>query len=142
MINSNKKLYFTFSSNSFKFVNEQAWQQWNEGKGEKIIDPNIVNACPINEALRWIHIALLCVQEDPKERPNMSSVVLMLASKSIHLPQPSKPPFSSTRFFFPDEYSSSTTGEGTGLQTSNQASTTVSCKFIEWSDHSSSEMLR
>ncbi|XP_062087482.1 cysteine-rich receptor-like protein kinase 10 isoform X1 [Humulus lupulus] len=117
------------------YENEQAWQQWNEGKGEKIIDPNIVDACPINEVLRWIHIALLCVQEDPKERPNMSSVVLMLASKSVHLPQPSKPPFSSNRLFLSDPYS---TTSGSELQTSGQASTSVSCKFVEWSDHSTS----
>ncbi|PON88176.1 Cysteine rich receptor like kinase [Trema orientale] len=117
-----------------------AWQQWNDDKALMIIDPNLVNACPVNEALRWIHIALLCVQEDPRERPSMSSVVLMLASKSIHLPQPSKPPFSSTRFFLSDKRS--TTGEGTELQTSDQASTTVSCKFIEWSDRNSTVLLR
>ncbi|XP_062087474.1 cysteine-rich receptor-like protein kinase 10 [Humulus lupulus] len=118
-----------------KSLSSYAWEQWNEGKGEKIIDPNIVGACPINEAFRWIHIALLCVQEDPKLRPNMSSVVLMLASKSVQLPQPSKPPFSSNRLFLSGPYS---TTSGSELQTSDQASTSVSCKFIEWSDHSTS----
>uniref|UniRef100_A0A2N9INC9 Uncharacterized protein n=1 Tax=Fagus sylvatica TaxID=28930 RepID=A0A2N9INC9_FAGSY len=71
-----------------------AWQLWNEGKGLELIDQTIVHTCPISEALRLIHIALLCVQEDPNERPTMSMVILMLASKSINLPQPSAPPFS------------------------------------------------
>ncbi|KAG4199767.1 hypothetical protein ERO13_A05G167950v2 [Gossypium hirsutum] len=36
--------------------------------------------------LRWIHIALLCVQDDPALRPTMSSAILMLGSKSVNLP--------------------------------------------------------
>lgn len=34
------------------------------------------------------HIALLCVQEDPDDRPTMASIVLMLNSLSIALPSP------------------------------------------------------
>ncbi|KAL4628581.1 hypothetical protein ACB092_05G250000 [Castanea dentata] len=70
------------------------WQLWNEGKGVELIDQTIIDTFPISEALRLIHIALLCVQEDPNDRPTMSRVILMLASKSINLPQPSPPPFS------------------------------------------------
>ncbi|XP_030491293.2 cysteine-rich receptor-like protein kinase 10 isoform X1 [Cannabis sativa] len=130
-----KKSSGIFDRERSQSLSSYAWQQWNEGKGEKIIDPNIVDACPTSEALRWIHIALLCVQEDPKERPNMSSVILMLGSKSVHLPPPSKPPFSSNRLFLSDPYSTTSVS---GLQTSDQASTSVSCKFVEWSDHSTS----
>ena len=36
------------------------------------IDHTIVDACPLSEALRLIHIALLCVQEDPNDRPTVS----------------------------------------------------------------------
>ncbi|KAH7545829.1 hypothetical protein FEM48_Zijuj01G0135300 [Ziziphus jujuba var. spinosa] len=104
--------------------NGEVWQQWSEDKGEETIDPNLINACPVNEALRWIHISLLCVQEDPNDRPNMSSVVLMLASKSLHLPKPSKPPFSADRLFLSDQFS--TSGTGTGFQSSDQTSTGVS----------------
>ncbi|RVW86336.1 Cysteine-rich receptor-like protein kinase 10 [Vitis vinifera] len=71
-----------------------AWRLWNEDKGLKFIDQNLVDTCPVSEALRWIHIALLCVQEEPMIGPLMSSVALMLGSKSVNLPQPSAPPFS------------------------------------------------
>ncbi|TYH17280.1 hypothetical protein ES288_A05G180000v1 [Gossypium darwinii] len=75
-----------------------AWLLWNEGKGQELIDPNIAGNCPIQEVLRWIHIALLCVQDDPALRPTMSSAILMLGSKSVNLPQPSTSPYSAARF--------------------------------------------
>lgn len=43
--------------------------------------------------IRCIHIALLCVQEDVRERPTMASVVLMLNSFSLSLAVPSEPAF-------------------------------------------------
>ena len=104
-----------------KFINyviEQAWQLWNEDKGLlEFIDQNIVENCPVSEALRWIHIALLCVQEEPNDRPSMSSVALMLGSNSVNLPQPSAPPFSMGRHFMSDK--SSTTGTSNGFPMSD-----------------------
>ncbi|KAK0580009.1 hypothetical protein LWI29_034965 [Acer saccharum] len=108
-----------------------AWRIWNEGKGLELIDPNIVDNCPISEVLRWIHIALLCVQDDPADRPTMSLVVLMLGSQAINLPQPSTPPYSVGRFTttLSDLSSTSTTGTGTGLLRSDtQTSSTISSK--------------
>ena len=58
------------------------------------MDPVITQSCDPDELLRCIHIGLLCVQEDPVDRPTMSSVVVMLASDSIKLPQPTQPAFS------------------------------------------------
>ena len=71
-----------------------------------------------------IQIALLCVQEDPNERPTMSMVILMLASKAINLPQPLEPPFSVGRLIMSDQ--SSTNGTGTGFITSDKSSTSAS----------------
>ncbi|XP_061354610.1 cysteine-rich receptor-like protein kinase 25 [Gastrolobium bilobum] len=84
-----------------------AWRLWSEGKGLQFMDPFLVNSCPIGEALRWIHIGLLCVQERPMDRPTISSVVLMLGS-AINIPRPSAPPFSIGRYFASEQ--SSTTG--------------------------------
>jgi hypothetical protein len=41
--------------------------------------------------LRCVHVALLCVEVEPKNRPLMSSVVMMLASENATLPQPNEP---------------------------------------------------
>lgn len=59
-----------------------------------------------SEILRSIHIGLLCVQQDPEERPNMSYVVMMLGSDII-LPQPKQPGFFTERNNFVSDDSSS-----------------------------------
>lgn len=55
---------------------------------------------------RVIQTGLLCVQEYPEDRPNMSSVVLMLNSK-FALPNPKKPGFFTERKRHERDYSSS-----------------------------------
>ncbi|KAK9056374.1 hypothetical protein SSX86_027464 [Deinandra increscens subsp. villosa] len=76
-----------------------AWSLWNENKGEQLIDHHLTGASAIEGALRWINIALLCVQDDPQDRPTMSTVVFMLEGQwSANLPTPSEPPLSFARF--------------------------------------------
>ena len=123
---------YLLSSNSvfsyyceLKKIYQYAWRLWNDGKGLEFIDQTIVDTCPISEVLRLIHIALLCVQEDPNDTPTMSMVVLMLASKLIDLPQPSAPPFTLGRFIMFDQ--SSTVGTGSVFVTSDLSSTSASC---------------
>ncbi|KAF3968843.1 hypothetical protein CMV_007299 [Castanea mollissima] len=118
---------FSIKSDVYSFgilMLEIAWRLWNEGKGMEFMDQTIVDICPISEALRLIHIALLCVQEDPNDRPTMSEVILMLASTSIKLPQALAPPFSVARFIMSDQ--SSTNEMGIGFITSDQSSTSAS----------------
>ena len=57
-----------------------------------MIDPVLDDSCCSDEFSRCVLIGLLCVQEDARERPTMSSVVSMLKSdNSIDLPQPQRP---------------------------------------------------
>ncbi|OAY79938.1 Cysteine-rich receptor-like protein kinase 25 [Ananas comosus] len=53
----------------------------------------VLEICRSQDVLRCIHIGLLCVQEDPSDRPSMGSIVLMLSSHSVTLPAPSTPAF-------------------------------------------------
>ncbi|KAJ0966089.1 hypothetical protein J5N97_027227 [Dioscorea zingiberensis] len=69
------------------------WWHWNEGKALELKDRSLGDCVRVEEVLRCIHIGLLCVQEDPTERPSMASVAVMLRSYSISLPQPSTPAF-------------------------------------------------
>ncbi|KAL2475554.1 Cysteine-rich receptor-like protein kinase 10 [Abeliophyllum distichum] len=71
-----------------------AWRLWNEGQQLDLIDPMLTESCPMQELERCIHIGLLCVQEDPAERPTMSEVVVLLETKQISPPEPNKPAFS------------------------------------------------
>ncbi|XP_062109357.1 G-type lectin S-receptor-like serine/threonine-protein kinase SD1-1 isoform X2 [Humulus lupulus] len=71
----------------------QAWNLWKEGRSLELIDEcYCVESCVLSEVLRCIHVALLCVQQLPEDRPAMSSVLLMLGDKNA-LPQPKEPSF-------------------------------------------------
>ncbi|GLT33587.1 hypothetical protein SLA2020_081610 [Shorea laevis] len=70
-----------------------AWRLWKEGNPSKLIDSFVLESCNLSEVLRCIHISLLCVQQHLEDqRPNMSSVVLMLGSETA-LGQPKEPDF-------------------------------------------------
>ncbi|RWR88305.1 cysteine-rich receptor-like protein kinase 15 [Cinnamomum micranthum f. kanehirae] len=84
-----------------------AWQLWCDEKEMELIDPMLIDSSPMDHVLRFLHIGLLCVQEVASERPTMSSVVLMLGSESMILPQPSQPPLYLGKRGFPSELSHS-----------------------------------
>nr|XP_008349343.1 cysteine-rich receptor-like protein kinase 10 [Malus domestica] len=66
---------------------------WRDGAPLELLDPCLRDSYSRTEVIRCIHIGLLCVQEDPADRPTMQSVVLMLSSYSLTLPSPQQPAF-------------------------------------------------
>lgn len=80
-----------------KGISVQAWNLWKDGKTEDLKDPSIKENCPIHEVARCIHIGLLCTQDSPNDRPLMSTVVLMLESKTTPLPIPLQPVYFACR---------------------------------------------
>uniref|UniRef100_A0A2N9EQF3 Protein kinase domain-containing protein n=1 Tax=Fagus sylvatica TaxID=28930 RepID=A0A2N9EQF3_FAGSY len=70
----------------------QAWKLWKEGRPLELIDTCLEESCTLLEIFRCIHVSLLCVQQHPEDRPNMSSVVMMLGSEGL-LPEPKEPGF-------------------------------------------------
>ncbi|KAG9454220.1 hypothetical protein H6P81_007124 [Aristolochia fimbriata] len=74
-------------------LSNHAWRHWTNGTVEEMVDPTVRETCSANQAIRCVHIALLCVQDNARDRPAMSSVVLMLNSSSMTLPAPSPPAF-------------------------------------------------
>ena len=72
----------------------QVWDHWKAGVvPEAIVDPCLGSCLSRSDVLWCIHIGLLCVQEDPEDRPVMSSVVTMLGSDTVSLWNPSNPAF-------------------------------------------------
>ncbi|KAF3774417.1 putative cysteine-rich receptor-like protein kinase 35 [Nymphaea thermarum] len=53
---------------------EHAWSLWREGKGTEFIDPVLKDGTTStsDQMLRCLHIAFLCIQEDPAARPSMT----------------------------------------------------------------------
>ncbi|KAF5763276.1 putative protein kinase RLK-Pelle-DLSV family [Helianthus annuus] len=69
-----------------------AWRLYKDGSSIGLLSASLQASCVVSEVLRSIHIALLCVQHHPKDRPTMWSVVLMLVSEGP-LPIPKSPAF-------------------------------------------------
>ncbi|CAA0396223.1 unnamed protein product [Arabidopsis thaliana] len=70
-----------------------AWRLWSNGTALDLVDPIIIDNCQKSEVVRCIHICLLCVQEDPAERPILSTIFMMLTSNTVTLPVPLQPGF-------------------------------------------------
>ena len=76
----------------------QAWTSYNEDRLSELIDVSIPKTSDRSEVFRVFQIGLLCVQQYPEDRPNMSSVLMMLTSK-VSLPHPKQPGFFIERKF-------------------------------------------
>ncbi|KAJ4887316.1 putative G-type lectin S-receptor-like serine/threonine-protein kinase [Raphanus sativus] len=72
-----------------------AWNLWSQGKTKELIDPTVKDTQDVNEAMKCIHVGMLCTQESVIYRPNIGSVLLMLESRMSHLPRPRQPTFHS-----------------------------------------------
>ncbi|XP_041023447.1 cysteine-rich receptor-like protein kinase 10 [Juglans microcarpa x Juglans regia] len=83
----------SFESEHVDDLLSYAWIHWRDGSPLKLLDPTMGDSYSKEEVIRCIHIALLCVQKDPADRPTMASVVLMLNSYSVTLPSPQQPAF-------------------------------------------------
>ncbi|KAK4477558.1 hypothetical protein RD792_016790 [Penstemon davidsonii] len=64
---------------------EYTWKLWIDGNILHLVDESIEGAFSEEEVLRCIQVGLLCTQEDPHQRPNISSVLKMLLGEELHL---------------------------------------------------------
>lgn len=56
-----------------------------------LLDESMGGKPDYSAVLRCIQVALLCVEVHPRNRPLMSSVVMMLSSENATLPEPNEP---------------------------------------------------
>ncbi|KAI9386379.1 hypothetical protein POPTR_010G017100v4 [Populus trichocarpa] len=82
-----------------------AWILFKQGRPLELAAGSKVETPYLSEVLRSIHVGLLCVQENPEDRPNMSYVVLMLGNED-ELPHPKQPGFFTERDLVEASYSS------------------------------------
>ncbi|XP_020250185.1 receptor-like serine/threonine-protein kinase SD1-8 isoform X4 [Asparagus officinalis] len=86
----NKGVYLSAAE---EYLLGKAWTLWKEGNGLQLIDASLDASVFMTEILRCMKVGLLCVQEQPEDRPIMPSVVLMLGSDHAFLPEPKQPGF-------------------------------------------------
>ncbi|KAL3522119.1 hypothetical protein ACH5RR_014953 [Cinchona calisaya] len=90
IVSGRRNRNFSHPDHDLNFLGH-AWKLWSAGNVCQLIDELIEEPFPILEVERCIRIGLLCVQRRPEDRPTMSSVVLMLDTENIELPQPKQP---------------------------------------------------
>ncbi|CAN6699416.1 unnamed protein product [Malus baccata var. baccata] len=81
-----------YHDSSYSNLLGHVWDLWKESKALEIIDSSLGESYHVNVVLRCIHIALLCVQEQAKDRPLMSAVVSMLGNDAA-ISSPKQPGF-------------------------------------------------
>ncbi|KAF3443735.1 hypothetical protein FNV43_RR13425 [Rhamnella rubrinervis] len=85
-------------------LQSHAWEHWSNGTTLKLMDPTMGDRWPKHEALKCIHMGLLCVQEATCDRPKMSEVVVMLNSSNMaSSSMPSRPAFFISKEAFDSE---------------------------------------
>ncbi|CAK7350000.1 unnamed protein product, partial [Dovyalis caffra] len=70
-----------------------AWNLWKEDKAMELLDQTLSKTCNINEFVKCVNVGLLCVQEDPSDRPTISNILFMLGTETPTLPDPKQPAF-------------------------------------------------
>ncbi|XP_027348568.1 G-type lectin S-receptor-like serine/threonine-protein kinase At4g03230 isoform X4 [Abrus precatorius] len=82
-----------FKSNESSSLLDHAWRLWKENRLLDLMDLSLHETCNANQLIRCAHIGLLCVQDEPDNRPTMSNVVIMLDSETASLSNPKQPTF-------------------------------------------------
>jgi hypothetical protein len=93
---------------------------YNEEKSIELAEMSLEDSCCVSEVLRSIHMALLCVQQNPEDRPTMANVVLMLGGDGV-LPHPNQPGFFTER----NKYGTDTFSSKNGRNSVNELSITA-----------------
>uniref|UniRef100_A0A0E0HGH4 Receptor-like serine/threonine-protein kinase n=1 Tax=Oryza nivara TaxID=4536 RepID=A0A0E0HGH4_ORYNI len=104
---SGKRNRGVYSYSSHLNLLARAWSSWSEGNSLDLVDKTLNGSFNQEEVLKCLKVGLLCVQENPDDRPLMSQVLLMLASAdAASLPDPRKPGFVARRTATEDTSSS------------------------------------
>uniref|UniRef100_A0A0D9WZY6 Protein kinase domain-containing protein n=1 Tax=Leersia perrieri TaxID=77586 RepID=A0A0D9WZY6_9ORYZ len=80
-----------FSEQNDEDILSIVWRHWEEGTTAEIIDYSLGRNYPEAEVLRCVNIGLLCVQQNPVDRPTMADVMVLLnsdATSSLPAPAP------------------------------------------------------
>ncbi|RCV35591.1 hypothetical protein SETIT_7G251900v2 [Setaria italica] len=107
-----------------RVVGNIAWSLWKDGKAIDLVDSSLAEFCSPTEALRCIHIGLLCVQDNPNSRPLMSSVVSMLENETTPISVPKQPLYFSQWYL-----EAQGTGENANKSTNKMSVTALEAPF-------------
>ncbi|WVY99454.1 hypothetical protein V8G54_025524 [Vigna mungo] len=99
---SGKKNTGFYESKQISSLLGYAWKLWSENKLLDLMDSSLGETCNENQFFKCAVIGLLCIQDEPINRPTMSNVLYMLDVETTTMPIPTQP-----TFFMNKRYSSS-----------------------------------
>ncbi|KAG2308268.1 hypothetical protein Bca52824_028016 [Brassica carinata] len=105
-------------------ASSSVWRLWENESLLELVDNGIKGDCKRDEVIRYIHIGMLCVQENPVDRPTLSTIHQMLTNSSVTLPVP-RPP----GFFFGNGPRSNPLAQG--LEPGQSSSKSIPCSVDE-----------
>ncbi|KAJ4709639.1 Receptor-like kinase CHRK1 [Melia azedarach] len=73
---------------------EYAYELWKHGEGMEFFDSTLDDSSSPWKLIRCMKVALLCVQENPADRPTMLEILTMLRNETAAIKTPKKPAFS------------------------------------------------
>ena len=66
---------------------------WQRDAGQDLMDPTLKDSCPMHQLLRFICVALSCLEDSAADRPTILEVISMLKNDIVPLPILKKPAF-------------------------------------------------
>ncbi|XP_008230053.1 PREDICTED: LOW QUALITY PROTEIN: G-type lectin S-receptor-like serine/threonine-protein kinase At4g03230 [Prunus mume] len=95
IISGKKNTGFYQSQQTFSLISYEcaAWRLWTKNEALELMDMTLDESCNKNQFIKCVNVGLLCVQEDPVDRPTMSNVLTMLDSEIAISPTPKQPAF-------------------------------------------------
>nr|XP_043639740.1 putative receptor-like protein kinase At4g00960 isoform X2 [Erigeron canadensis] len=116
----------TFKHPECQNLLDWAFKLYEKGKGMEIMDTTLAPSADPDQVATCTQIGLLCTQSDPRLRPTMRQVVVMLSKKSGVLDEPTRPGFQgTTRRPHRPSSSSTLTGSPSGTNSRSSRSTTT-----------------
>ncbi|GAY69191.1 hypothetical protein CUMW_270080 [Citrus unshiu] len=89
-----------------------AWGLWKDDRAHELMDPVIKqDEVSLPMLIRYINVALLCVQENAADRPIMSDVISMIENEHLNLPSPKEPAFTNSKNMNNSSHSNSGTSQ-------------------------------
>ncbi|KAJ0693184.1 putative protein kinase RLK-Pelle-DLSV family [Helianthus annuus] len=92
IISGKRNTGYYHNQQAFSLVS-YAWGLWKEKRPLDLLDPALAESCNSIDVLRCMIVGLLCIQEDPQDRPSMTNVLFMLGMDIESLPDPKEPAF-------------------------------------------------
>ncbi|KAI3696283.1 hypothetical protein L1987_79295 [Smallanthus sonchifolius] len=102
-----------------------AYKLYEKGKSAEIMDPTLATSADPHQVATCTQIGLLCTQSDPKLRPTMRQVVVILSKQGGPLNEPTRPGYQGIKTRRPSRPSSSSSSTSKTNSVSSRSTTTT-----------------